>query len=81
LHNKLTAEKCQDDNTEWQQIKYSVLNAAIKVIQNENKKPQNECWNDECRKVMEEKILARMKFINSRTRIDQNDYLQKKEVW
>jgi hypothetical protein len=43
LHNKLEIVKdCQDVNTEWQQIKDSVLNAAIEVIQNEHKKPQNE---------------------------------------
>jgi hypothetical protein len=36
------AEERQDINTEWQQIKDSVLNAATEVIQNENKKPRNE---------------------------------------
>ena len=36
------AEECQDINTEWQQIKDSVLNVALEVIQNENKKPRNE---------------------------------------
>jgi uncharacterized membrane-anchored protein len=34
LHNKLEiVTDCQDVNTEWQQIKDSVLNAAIEVIQ------------------------------------------------
>jgi hypothetical protein len=65
LHNKLeTAEECQDVNTEWHQIKDSVLNAARKVIQTENKKPQNEWWDEKCRKAIEEKNLARMKCIN-----------------
>jgi uncharacterized membrane-anchored protein YhcB (DUF1043 family) len=62
LHNKSEiAEECQDINTEWQQIKDSVLNVANRVIQNENKKPQNEWWDDKCRKAMEEKHFARMK--------------------
>ena len=46
------AEECQDINTEWQQIKDSVLNVGIEVIENENKKPRNKRWDDECRKAM-----------------------------
>ena len=58
LYNKLEmAEECQDINTEWQQIKDSVLNVVIEVIQNENKKPRNEWWDEECRRAMEEKNL------------------------
>jgi hypothetical protein len=34
------------------------LNTALDVIRNENKKPQNEWWDDECRKAMDEKNLA-----------------------
>ena len=81
LYNKLEmAEERQDINAEWQQIKDSVLNAATEVIQNENKKPRNEWWDDECRKAMEEKNLARMKCINRRTRINQNAYIQKRKI-
>jgi hypothetical protein len=48
LHNKLEIVKdCQDVNPQWQQIKDSVLNTAIEVIQNEHKKPQNEWWDGE----------------------------------
>jgi hypothetical protein len=55
LHNKLERVKdCQDVNTEWQQIKDSGLNVAIEVIQSEHKKPQNEWWDDECKKTTEE---------------------------
>ena len=81
LYKKLEmAEERQDINAEWQQIKDSVLNAATEVIQNENKKPRNKWWDDECRKAMEEKNLARMKCINRRTRINQNDYIQKRKI-
>ena len=56
LYNKLEKTKeCQDINTEWKQIKNSMLNAATEVIQHENKKPRNEWWNDECKKAVEEK--------------------------
>ena len=80
LYNKLKmAVERQDINTEWQQIKDSVLNAATEVIQYENKTPRNEWWDDECRKAMEEKNLARMKCINRRTRINQNNYMQKRK--
>ena len=72
------AAEHQDINTEWQQIKDSVLNAMTEVIQYKNKKPRNEWWDDECRKAMEEKNLARMKGLNRRTRINQNDYIYKK---
>jgi hypothetical protein len=44
---------------------------------NENKKPRSEWWDGECRKAMEEKNFARMKCINRRKRINQNDYMQK----
>ena len=48
LYNKLEmAVECQDINTEWQQIKDSVLKSATELIQNENKKPRNEWWDDE----------------------------------
>jgi hypothetical protein len=30
-------EDCHDIDTEWQQIKVSVLNGAIEVVQNETK--------------------------------------------
>jgi hypothetical protein len=73
-------KECQDVNTESQKIKDSVLNVAIDVIQNENKKSQNEWWNDECRKVREETNLARMKCINITTRINQNNYKQKRKI-
>jgi hypothetical protein len=80
LHNKLEmAEECQDMDTEWQQIRDSVLNAAIEVIKNGTKEPQNEWWDDECRKAMEEKNLARMKCINRRKRTNQNGYAKKKK--
>jgi len=84
LYNKLQKTKhCQDTNTKWQQIKTSILNAATEVIQHENKKLRNEWRDEECRKAMEEKNLARMKCINRRTRTNQTDYTQKgkKKEW
>jgi hypothetical protein len=57
-----------------------LLDAATGLLQNENKKPWNEWWDDECRKAMEEKNLARMKCINRRTRTNQNDYKQKRKT-
>jgi hypothetical protein len=81
MHNKLEIVKeCQDVNTEWQQIKDSILNAAIEVIQNVNKKPHNEWWDGECRKVIEEKYLARINCLNRRTRINQNNHNQKRKI-
>jgi DNA-binding FrmR family transcriptional regulator len=78
LYNKLeSTEECQDINTEWQKIKDSVQNAAAEVIQNENKEPRKEWWDDECRKTVEEKTLARIKCINRRTSMNQNDHMQK----
>ena len=49
------------------------------MIQNENNKPRNEWWDEECRKAMEKK-LARMKCINRKIRINQNDYIQKRKI-
>jgi hypothetical protein len=50
------------------------------VIQNEIKEPQNEWWDDECRKAMEEKNLARTKCINRKTNTNQNDYIKKRKI-
>jgi hypothetical protein len=50
------------------------------VIQNEHKKPQNEWWYDACRKAIEEINLAKMKCLNRRTRINQNNYKQKRKI-
>jgi hypothetical protein len=50
------------------------------VIQNETKEPQNKWWDDECRKAMEQKNLARMKCTNKRTRVNQNDFMQKRKT-
>ena len=81
LYNKLEiAEECQNINTEWQQIKDSVLNAAIEVIQDENKEPRKEWWDDECREALEEKNLARMKCTNRRRRMNQNHYMEKRKT-
>jgi len=49
----------------------------MEVIQDEYKEPRKEWWDDECRKAVEEKNLARMKCINRRTRMNQNNYMQK----
>ena len=61
------------------QIKTSTLSAATEATQHENKKPRNEWRDEECRKAMEEKNLARMKCIKRRTRTNQTDYTQKKK--
>ena len=56
LHNKLInlAPK-QETDEEWEQIKTAIVGAAREVIQTQGKSPTNEWWDEECRKIIEEK--------------------------
>jgi len=62
LHNKLVnlAPK-QEIDEEWEQIKITVVDAKIEVIQTQRKSPRNEWWDEECRKIIQEKNDARKK--------------------
>ena len=62
MHNKLVnlAPK-QEIDEEWEQIKITVVDAKIEVIQTQRKSPRNEWWDEECRKIIQEKNDARKK--------------------
>jgi hypothetical protein len=44
------AEECKDNDTEWQQMKDSVLNSVIEMIQNETMEPWNRWWDEDIQK-------------------------------
>jgi hypothetical protein len=56
LHCKLInlAPK-QEGDEEWEQIKMAIVDAAREVIQTQGKSPRNEWWEEECKKIIQEK--------------------------
>ena len=45
----------QDADEEWEQIKIATVDAAREVIQTQGRSPRNEWWDEECRKIIQEK--------------------------
>jgi hypothetical protein len=56
LRNKLVnlAAK-QEIDEEWEQIKIAIVDAAREVIQTQGKSRRNEWWEEECKKIIQEK--------------------------
>ena len=46
----------QEIDEEWEQIKTALVDATREVIQTQGKSPRNEWWEEECRKIIQEKI-------------------------
>jgi len=80
LHNKLTnpAPK-QEINDEWEQIKTAIVDGARDVTQTQSKPPRNEWWDEECKKIIQEKIEARKKWLQLKTRISWNTYTERRK--
>ena len=54
----------QDINGEWQQKKTSIVDAARDVIRTQGKPQRNEWWDEECKKIIQEKNLWCYRLIN-----------------
>jgi len=80
LHNKLVnlAPK-QETDEEWEQIKIATVDAAREVIQTQGKSPRNEWWDEERRKIIQEKNEGRKKWLQLKTRISWNTYINKRK--
>jgi len=48
----------QEIDEEWEQIKIAIVDAARELIQTRGKSPRNEWWDEECRKIIQEKNEA-----------------------
>jgi len=60
LHTKLiNLVPKQEINDEWEQIKTTIVDAARGVIQIQGTPPRNEWWDEECKKIIQEKNEAR----------------------
>ena len=46
----------QEINDEWEQIKAAIVDTARDVIQTQSEPPRNEWWDEECKKIIQEKI-------------------------
>ena len=56
LHNTfINLAPKQETDEEWEQIKTAVVDAAREVIHTQGKSPRNEKWDEECRKIIQEK--------------------------
>ena len=67
----------QETDEEWEQIKTSIVDAAKEVIQTQGKSPRNEWWDEECRKIIQEKNEARKKWLQLKTRTSWNTLIKK----
>jgi len=45
----------QEVSDEWEQIKTAIVDAARDVIQTHGTSPRNEWWDEECKKMVQEK--------------------------
>ena len=77
LHNKLVNLAPKQEIDEWEQIKIAIVDAAREVIQTQGKSPRNEWWDEECRKIIQEKNEARKKWLQLKTRTSWNTLIKK----
>jgi hypothetical protein len=76
-HNKLiNLTPKQEIDSEWEQIKTAIVDAARDVIQTQSKPPRNEWWDEECKKIIQDKNKARKKWLQMKTRISWNSYIK-----
>jgi hypothetical protein len=55
-HNKLiNLVPKQEIDDKWEQIKIAIVDAARDLIQTQGKSPRNEWWDEECKKIVQEK--------------------------
>ena len=80
LHNKLInlAPK-QETDEEWEQIKTAIVEAAKEVTQTQGKSLRNEWWDEELKEIIQGKNEARKKWLQLKTRINWNTYINKRK--
>jgi len=64
---------------DWQNIKAAILEGAKETIKMQPSTAYKEWWDEECRKAIEEKNIARKKCLQRRTRTTQKN-MNKKNV-
>jgi hypothetical protein len=67
----------QEIDDEWEQIKAATVDAARDIVQTQSKPPRNEWWDEECKKIIQDKNKARKKWLQMKTRISWNTYINK----
>ena len=65
-------------NQEWQNLKQMILEAASEFKLPKDAKNTNHWWDDECKRAVQEKNEARRKCLMRRTRINMDNYQQKR---
>jgi hypothetical protein len=67
LYTKLENKtQLQDVEQEWDQIKKTITEAAHEIIQTQNKKQKNECWDNDCQQAIKEKNETRRIWLQHR---------------
>jgi hypothetical protein len=69
----------QEIDEEWEQIKIALVDAAREVIQTKGKSPRIEWWDEECRKIIQDKNEASKKWMQLKTRKSWNTYINKRK--
>ena len=80
LHNEfINLVPKQEINDEWEQIETAIADAARNVIQTQGKLPRSEWWDDECKKIIQEKNEVRIKWLHLKTIISWNTYIERRK--
>jgi hypothetical protein len=66
-----------DINQDWQNLKQMILEAASEFKLSKDSKNATHWWDDECKRVIQEKNEARKKCLIRRTRRNLDNYQQK----
>jgi hypothetical protein len=75
LHRKLIElPEIQEINKEWEEVKNAIIETANNVIKKQDKQNRNEWWDEECWRVILEKNTARKKYMQIKTRANQEYY-------
>ena len=79
LHKKLIElPETQEINKEWEGVKNAIIEAANNIIKKQDKQNRNEWWDEECRRAIQEKNIARKKYMQINTRANQEYYNSKR---
>ena len=77
MENQEDMENVEQD---WKNIKAAILEATKETTQMQPRTTYKEWWDEECRKPIEVKNIARKKCIQRRTRATQGEYKKKRRV-
>ena len=80
LHNKLiNLTPKQEIDDEQEQIKTAIVDATRDIIQTQSKPPRNKWWDEECKRIIQDKSKARKKWLQMKIRLSWNTYINERK--